>query len=88
MVVDRLILKENDNERVLEALKAALNIANGYVDVEINGKIRLFSEHHSCPICGFSVPPIEPRIFSFNNPLGCCEDCNGLGVKVEASPIY
>ena len=86
VVVDRLILKENDNERVLEALKAALNIANGYVDVEINGKIRLFSEHHSCPICGFSVPPIEPRIFSFNNPLGCCEDCNGLGVKVEASP--
>ena len=86
VVVDRLILKENDNERVLEALKAALNIASGYVDVEINGKIRLFSEHHSCPICGFSVPPIEPRIFSFNNPLGCCEDCNGLGVKVEASP--
>ncbi len=86
IVVDRLILREDDFDRVLEAIKAALNIANGYVNIVTPSSSRLFSEHHSCPICGFSVPEIEPRIFSFNNPLGCCPDCNGLGVKIEASP--
>lgn len=86
IVVDRIILKPESKERILEGLKAALDIANGFVNVDVDGKTNLYSEHHSCPICGFSVPKIEPRLFSFNNPLGCCPDCKGLGVKITADP--
>ncbi len=83
IVVDRVILKEDSKDRVLEAIKACLNIANGFVEIDVDGKINLYSEHHSCPICGFAVPKIEPRLFSFNNPLGCCEYCNGLGKTIS-----
>lgn len=84
VVIDRIILKEDSKDRLLEAVKAALNVADGYVEVDVDGKVSLYSEHHSCPICGFSVPKIEPRLFSFNNPLGCCPDCKGLGQKISA----
>ncbi len=87
IVIDRLIMREGIGERLLEAIKTALDVANGYVNVDINGKTSLYSEHHSCPICGFSVPKIEPRLFSFNNPLGCCPDCKGLGIKIQADPL-
>lgn len=83
IVVDRIILREDSKERILEAIKSCLNIANGFVEVDVNGKVNLYSEHHSCPICGFSVPEIEPRLFSFNNPLGCCSYCNGLGKTIS-----
>ncbi len=83
VVIDRIILKEDSKDRLLEAVKAALNVADGYVEVDVDGKVSLYSEHHSCPICGFSVPKIEPRLFSFNNPLGCCPDCKGLGQKIS-----
>lgn len=84
--IDRLILKPENESRLFNSLRTALDFAKGYVAVDINGKEVLYSEHQSCPICGFSVPPLEPRLFSFNNPLGCCPDCNGLGVKIEADP--
>lgn len=86
IVIDRILLKEDSQERVLEGVKSALNIANGYVMIDVEGKTDLYSEHHSCPICGFSVPDIEPRLFSFNNPLGCCPECKGLGQIISADP--
>lgn len=84
--IDRLLLNPENKDRLFNSLRVALDFANGYVVAEIDGKETLFSEHQSCPICGFSVPRLEPRLFSFNNPLGCCPDCNGLGVKIEADP--
>ncbi len=85
--IDRLILKPENESRLFNSLRTALDFANGYVTIDIDGKEKLYSEHQSCPICGFSIPQLEPRLFSFNNPLGCCPDCNGLGVKIEADPL-
>lgn len=84
--IDRLLLREDQDERLYNSLRTALDFANGYVVVDIDGKEKLYSEHQSCPICGFAIPPLEPRLFSFNNPIGCCPSCNGLGVKIEADP--
>ncbi len=84
--IDRFILSEEKTDRLFNSLRTALDFANGYVVVETNGKERLYSEHQSCPECGFTIPPLEPRLFSFNNPLGCCSTCNGLGVTIEADP--
>ncbi|MFA6874235.1 MAG: excinuclease ABC subunit UvrA [Bacilli bacterium] len=84
--IDRLVLKPENKDRLFDSLRTALDFAKGYVVLDIDGKEKLYSEHQSCPECGFSVPPLEPRLFSFNNPLGCCPDCNGLGVKIEADP--
>lgn len=83
IVIDRIILKEEARSRIYEALELALDWAHGYVIILCDQEERLFSEHHSCPICGFSVPKLEPRLFSFNSPIGCCPDCNGLGIKRE-----
>jgi len=84
VVIDRMFLKAENNERLVEAIKAALNLSDGFVEVDCDGKISLYSEYYSCPICGFSVPNIEPRLFSFNNPLGCCPTCKGLGKTISA----
>lgn len=84
--IDRLLLSKENDARLFDSLRTALDFAQGYVTIDIDGMETLYSEHQSCPICGFSVPPLEPRLFSFNNPLGCCPDCNGLGVKIEADP--
>lgn len=84
--IDRFILSEDKTDRLFNSLRTALDFANGYVVIDANGKERLYSEHQSCPVCGFTIPPLEPRLFSFNNPLGCCPSCNGLGVKIEADP--
>ena len=84
--IDRLILNDENKDRLFDSLRTALDYANGYVTIDVNGKETLYSEHQSCPECGFSVPPLEPRLFSFNNPLGCCPDCHGLGVSIEADP--
>ena len=86
IVIDRIILKEEARSRIYEAIELALDWAHGYVIVLCNDKEKLFSEHHSCPECGFSVPKLEPRLFSFNAPMGCCPDCNGLGIKREVDP--
>lgn len=84
--IDRLILNADNKDRLFDSLRTALDFAKGYVSIDVDGVETLYSEHQSCPICGFSVPPLEPRLFSFNNPLGCCPDCHGLGVTIEADP--
>lgn len=86
IVIDRLILKEDSDSRLFESIETALDIGNGYVKIKMNDKEELFSDHQSCKFCGFSVPPLEPRLFSFNAPLGSCPNCNGLGIKRECSP--
>jgi excinuclease ABC subunit A len=86
IVVDRLVLKEDSSSRLFESLETALDIGNGYVIVKMGDKEELFSEHQACKYCGFSVPALEPRLFSFNAPLGACPDCNGLGIKRECNP--
>lgn len=86
IVIDRIVLKEEARSRIYEAIELALDWGHGYVITLFGQEEQLFSEHHSCPICGFSVPKLEPRLFSFNSPLGCCPDCNGLGIKREVDP--
>ena len=85
IVVDRLILKEDSSSRLFESIETALDIGDGYVIIKVNDEEIMFSEHQSCKYCGFTVPPLEPRLFSFNSPLGCCPDCRGLGIKREPS---
>lgn len=85
--IDTFTLRESSKDRVYDSLRIALDYAKGYVDVAIGERpLTLYSEHQSCPVCGFSVPPLEPRLFSFNNPLGACPDCRGMGVKISADP--
>ncbi len=86
IVVDRIVLKEDSRSRIYEALEIALDWAHGYVTLLFNNKETLLSQHHSCKECGFSVPELEPRLFSFNSPTGCCPDCHGLGIKREVDP--
>ena len=85
IVIDRLILKESSSSRLYDSLQTALDVANGYVVIKDEEEEKLFSEHASCKYCGFSVPPLEPRLFSFNNPLGACPECAGLGIKREVA---
>lgn len=85
VVIDRIIKKEGYRSRLVDSLEAGLKLTGGEVIVQnLTTKTEeLFSEHLACPICGFSVPKLEPRLFSFNNPLGACPDCRGLGIKNE-----
>lgn len=84
VVVDRIVIKEGIRSRLFDSIEAALRIADGYVVIDtMDGKELLFSEHYACPVCGFTVPELEPRLFSFNAPFGSCPDCDGLGIKLE-----
>jgi excinuclease ABC subunit A len=85
IVIDRIIIKEEQRMRISEAISLALDFSKGYVILYTEDGERELSQHHSCPKCGFSVPKIEPRLFSFNQPLGYCPDCHGLGIKREVS---
>ena len=83
IVIDRIVVRPDSRSRIVEACELACDWSKGYcVFLTDNGE-RLFSQHHSCPECGFSVPKLEPRLFSFNAPLGCCPDCKGLGMRRE-----
>lgn len=89
VVVDRLNLKENlEEKRLINSIETALNLGDGVVVVKDaeSDKETIFSEHFSCPICGFSFTEIQPRNFSFNSPHGACPDCQGLGIKLEVDP--
>lgn len=84
IVVDRLINKEGIRSRLFDSVEAALRLSDGYVVIDtMDGNELLFSEHYSCPECGFTVPELEPRLFSFNAPFGSCTTCDGLGIKLE-----
>lgn len=83
IVIDRIVLKPESKSRIFEAVELASDWANGFVLVMINSEEHLYSEHNACPQCGFTVPKLEPRLFSFNSPLGCCPACGGLGISQE-----
>ena len=86
VVIDRIVLKEDSRSRLFEAIEQSTKLSNGKVVVQIlgeEGKELVFSEQFACPHCEFSLPELEPRLFSFNAPYGACPDCKGLGVKLQ-----
>ncbi|EIJ80571.1 excinuclease ABC subunit A [Bacillus methanolicus PB1] len=84
VVIDRIIVKDGISARLSDSLETALRLGNGKVIIDVIGEEELlFSEHHACPHCGFSIQEFEPRMFSFNSPYGACPDCDGLGTKLE-----
>lgn len=84
IVVDRIVIKEGVRSRLFDSVEAALRLADGYVVIDtMDGKELLFSEHYACPVCSFTVPELEPRLFSFNAPFGSCSECDGLGMRLE-----
>ena len=88
IVVDRVVVRKDQRSRIAEAIELACDWSKGYCVFFTDKEERLFSQHHSCPVCGFSVPKLEPRLFSFNAPLGCCPDCKGVGIKRECNMDY
>jgi len=87
VVVDRLIIREDLQQRLADSVEMSLNLANGLVVIQIiDGEEWTFSRNFACAHCGFSFDEIQPRIFSFNNPYGACPTCSGLGVKREFDP--
>ncbi|MDT8273214.1 MAG: excinuclease ABC subunit UvrA, partial [Desulfomonilia bacterium] len=86
-VVDRLVIKEGIMSRLLDSIEIATRLSGGILKVEDDaGAVAIYSEHYSCPECNISFPEISPRTFSFNNPHGACEVCNGLGVLLKIDP--
>ncbi|ALX50359.1 excinuclease ABC subunit UvrA [Lentibacillus amyloliquefaciens] len=84
VVVDRIVVKEGISGRLSDSIETALGLGDGKIIVDVIGDEELmFSENHACPICGFSVGDLEPRLFSFNSPFGACPSCDGLGTKLE-----
>ncbi|WP_456277693.1 excinuclease ABC subunit UvrA [Bacillus sp. AK128] len=85
VVIDRIIVKEGVAARLSDSLETALRLGDGRVMVDVMDleEEHLFSEHHACPHCGFSIGELEPRMFSFNSPFGACTSCDGLGTKLE-----
>ncbi len=90
VIVDRLRVKSDSSQRIAESLETSLTLSDGvvlvnFVDIEKTPDL-VFSSEYSCPVCGFSIPELEPRSFSFNNPAGACEKCDGLGVTQFFDP--
>lgn len=84
VVIDRIVVKEGVEARLSDSLETALKLGSGKVVIDVIGEEELlFSEDHACPICGFSIGELEPRMFSFNSPFGACPECDGLGSKLE-----
>ncbi|MDX8044654.1 excinuclease ABC subunit UvrA [Gracilibacillus sp. S3-1-1] len=84
VVIDRIVVKDGVAGRLSDSLETALKLGDGKVVVDIIGEEELlFSENHACPICGFSIDELEPRLFSFNSPWGACKTCDGLGSQLE-----
>ncbi|MFV0556203.1 MAG: excinuclease ABC subunit UvrA [Lactovum sp.] len=84
IVVDRIVNKEGIRGRLFDSVEAALHQSEGYVIIDtMDEKELIFSEFYACPICNFTVPELEPRLFSFNAPFGSCSVCEGLGLKME-----
>ncbi|MGR3765795.1 excinuclease ABC subunit UvrA [Rossellomorea sp. NS-SX7] len=84
VIIDRIVVKDGVSARLSDSLETALRLAEGQVVIDVIGEEELlFSEHHACPYCGFSITELEPRMFSFNSPFGACPSCDGLGTKLE-----
>ena len=83
IVIDRIVIKNDIRTRVYESIETALDWSHGLLLIYTENEEKLLSDSYTCPYCGFSVPKLEPRLFSFNSPLGCCPDCKGLGMKKE-----
>jgi len=87
LVVDRIIVTPENYKRLAESVETALEISDGKMIVLLVGdsgdEELFFSEKNSCPLCGFSLPELQPRLFSFNNPYGACHSCDGLGMTLD-----
>ena len=84
VVVDRLVIKPDIRSRLFEAIETASKLAHGKVVIDVvGGEDFVMSESYACPDCDFSLPELEPRMFSFNAPYGACPDCKGLGIKLK-----
>ncbi|SET10098.1 excinuclease ABC subunit A [Oceanobacillus limi] len=84
VVVDRIVVKDGVAGRLSDSIETALKLGEGNIIVDVIGEEELmFSENHACPICGFSISELEPRLFSFNSPYGACPTCDGLGTNLE-----
>ncbi len=86
IVIDRIVVKPENRARIYESIETALDWSKGLLVIYSDIEEKVLSDRHTCPICGFSVPKLEPRLFSFNAPMGFCPECKGLGIKREASP--
>lgn len=87
VVVDRIVVKDDIHSRLADSLETALKLSGGQVLVDIMEKEELlFSSSLACPVCGFSIDELAPRMFSFNSPYGACPDCDGLGAKMIVDP--
>ncbi len=88
VVVDRIVVRKDLGNRVADSLETALKLADGIALTEDadSGKQTIFSAKFACPVSGFTIPEIEPRLFSFNNPFGACPTCDGLGTKLFFDP--
>ncbi|MDO8606273.1 MAG: excinuclease ABC subunit UvrA [Phaeospirillum sp.] len=88
VVVDRLVIKPGLGNRLADSIEIALGLADGLCIAENagNGERTVFSAKFACPVSGFTIEEIEPRLFSFNNPFGACPTCDGLGVKLYFDP--
>ena len=86
VIVDRIVVRLEDRSRIFDSLETATKMGNGKVVINIIGdKEFVMSEHYACPECDFSLPELEPRLFSFNAPYGACSECKGLGSKQNIS---
>lgn len=84
IIIDRIIIKEDSRSRIFESIETSTKMANGKVVINIIGdKELVMSENYACPLCDFSIPELEPRLFSFNSPYGACPHCKGLGVNLH-----
>ena len=84
VVIDRLIIKDEIRSRLYESIELASKLSKGKVVIDVIGQDEIvMSENYACPKCDFSLPELEPRMFSFNSPYGACEDCKGLGIKLK-----
>ena len=87
VVVDRIVIKPDVASRLADSIETALNLSGGQLLVDIIDQEELrFSSNFACPVCGFSMEELSPRMFSFNNPFGACPDCDGLGMKMIVDP--
>jgi excinuclease ABC subunit A len=85
VLIDKLVVSSEERSRIFESIEMSTNLAEGKVLIVVSDKEILMSEDYACPHCNFSLPELEPRMFSFNSPFGACPDCKGLGTKLKIS---